>query len=166
MSMRDDIYADFYIAKYGDEYLCLYIAFQKKIRKWYKIITIIFSGSGIGSAFAGQNILSAIIFVLIGIVQVLSSLEVYIIHSEKQIESLHKLRMMYFDRCNDLERLFKSYEKIGKDEAEERFFELRKEFRKIEELDLEVNVKSIKKIRADAQKTLDIYINTYYNGRQ
>jgi hypothetical protein len=160
--LRDDIFADFYIAKYGDEYLCSYIAFQKDVRKWYKIITIIFSVGGIGTAFGGQNIISAIIFFLIGIVQLLSSIEVYVIHSEKQIESLHKLRMMYYDRSNDLEKLFKVSHKITENEAECRFYELRDACRKIEELDLEINVKKIKKLKKKAQVELDKYINTYY----
>ena len=136
--MRDSIWNDFVQAKYGDEYLCLYIALQKDIRKWYKIITIIFSVGGIGAAFGGYKIISGVIFILIAFVQLVSSIEIYIIHSEKQIEDLHKLRMMYYDRANDLERLFNSYEKIDEQQASDRFYELRKSARQIEELDLQV----------------------------
>jgi hypothetical protein len=163
--MRDLIWNDFAQAKYGDEYLCLYISLQKRIRRWYKILTILFSIGGIGTAIKGQNGFSVIIFFLIGLVQVISSIEIYIVHSEKQIDELHKLRMLYYDRANDLEQLFNTYEKVPTDQSELRFYELRKKSRDIEELDLMADVKKIEKLKRKALIAFNNYINSYYGKR-
>lgn len=164
MSTFNKIWYEFVHAKMGDEYLSLYLCRQKNIRKWFKIITIIFSASGI----FGWSIWKPIAWVACGgiaVVQVFTSIESYLIHTETQLEELSKLRLLYYTRSNKLEEL---YSQLIKDEiteikADSLFFEFRRSAQEIEELDNKLNIKSIKKLERKAQLRTDNYLKTYYN---
>ena len=82
MEINDIIWYDLVNAKYGDEYLIVYIQKQRNIRKWFKILTILFSASGIFSAFQSLKIPTIISCIFIGIVQLATLIEGWIIHSE------------------------------------------------------------------------------------
>lgn len=165
MTIQTKIWYDLVHTKFGDEYLVLYLSRQRTIRKWFKILTILFSASGIFSAFQSAKIPTIISCIAIGVVQVATSIENFIIHSEDDLDSLSKLRLLYFDRTNKLEELWNSLQtsKITSEEATTEFFNLRKSAKEIEELDNKLNVRNFKKLKVFADNNTRTYLNTYYN---
>lgn len=165
MTIENKIWYDFVHSKYGDEYLVLYIGRQRTYRKWFKILTILFSASGVFSAFQSAKIPTIISFIVIGLVQLATSIENFIIHSEDDLDSLGKLRLLYYDKSNKLEKLWHSLftKKITEDEASQEFFNLRMASKEIEELDNKLNVRTFKKLKAIAHSNTENYLNTYYN---
>lgn len=168
MTIDTKIWYDLVNAKHGDDYLVLYLARQKTIRKWFKILTIIFSASGIFSASIAAQIPTIISCSLIAAVQLATSIENFIIHSQDDIDDLSKLRLLYYERTNKLEKLWHNWwtDKISDDQASQEFFNLRDLSKKIEELDNKLNVRNFKKLRTVADKTTRNYLNTYYNERR
>ncbi len=165
MTIQTKIWYDLVHTKFGDEYLVLYLGRQRTIRKWFKILTILFSASGIFSAFQSAKIPTIISCIAIGLVQVTTSIENFIIHSEDDLDSLSKLRLLYYDRTNKLEELWNSLQisKISNEEATTEFFNLRKSAKEIEELDNKLNVRNFKKLKSVADINTRTYLNTYYN---
>lgn len=165
MTIQTKIWYDLVHTKFGDEYLVLYLSRQRTIRKWFKVLTILFSASGIFSAFQSAKIPTIISCVAIGLVQVATSIENFIIHSEDDLDQLSKLRLMYFDRTNKIEELWHSLadKKITDQEATNEFFLLRKSAKEIEELDNKLNVRNFKKLKSIADVNTRTYLNTYYN---
>lgn len=164
MTIEKKIWYDLVHTKNGDEYLIMYLGRQRNFRKWFKILTIIFSASGIFSAFKSAQIPTIISFTVIGIVQLITSIENFIIHSESDLDKLSKLRMLYYNRVLKLEELWDSFyrEKISDEDATNQFFELRKSANEIEELDNLLNVRTIKKLKNLAKVKTTNYLNTYY----
>jgi hypothetical protein len=165
MTIDTKIWYDLVHTKFGDEYLVLYLARQRTFRKWFKILTIIFSASGIFSAFQSAKIPTIISCAIIGIVQLITSIENFIIHSEDDLDNHSKLRLQYYDRTNKLEELWNSLttKKITDEEATTEFFNLRKSAKEIEELDNKLNVRTFKKLKLIANLNTNNYLNTYYN---
>ena len=165
MTIKNKIWYDLVHTKFGDEYLCLYLGRQRTIRKWFKILTIIFSASGIFSAFKSAQIPTVISCLFIGLVQIFTSIENFIIHSEEDLDKLSKLRLLYYDRTNKIEELFNSLvtNKISVEESTNEFFNLRKSAKEIEELDNKLNVRTFKKLEIKANTSTNNYLNTYYN---
>ena len=165
MTIDTKIWYDLVHTKYGDEYLVLYLGRQRTFRKWFKILTIIFSAGGIFSAFQSAKIPTIISCAAIGIVQLITSIENFIIHSEDDLDSLSKLRLQYYERTNKLEELWNSLttKKISTEEATTEFFNLRKSAKEIEELDNKLNVRTFKKLKTIANSNTNNYLNTYYN---
>ena len=163
-TIRDRIWYDLIDAKFGDDYLTLYLVRQRNIRRWFKIFTIIFSAGGIFSAFASAKIPTIISLIAIGTVQVLQSIENFIIHSENDLDELRKLRMLYYARSIKLEKLWDSFnrDKIDEDEATNQFFALRELAGEIEELDSRLYIRSYNGLNKKANiKTTD-YLNRYF----
>ena len=165
MTIINKIWYDLVHTKFGDEYLCLYLGRQRAIRKWFKILTIVFSAGGIFSAFQSAQIPTIISCLVIGIVQILTSIENFIIHTEDDLDRLSKLRLLYYDRTNKIEELFYSIKtkKITEEEASNEFFILRKSANEIEELDNKLNVRTFKGLKIIADRNTNNYLNTYYN---
>jgi hypothetical protein len=165
MTIETKIWYDLVHTKFGDEYLCLYLARQRSIRKWFKILTILFSASGIFSAFQSAKVPTIISCVAIGLVQLATSIENFIIHSEDDLDQLSKLRLLYFERTIKLEELWHSFmtNKISSEEATNEFFSLRKSAKVIEELDNKLNVRTFKKLKNIANTNTNNYLNTYYH---
>lgn len=164
MLIDTKIWYDLVHTKFGDEYLILYLGKQKLYRKWFKMLTILFSATGIFSAFQSAKIPTIISCAIIGIVQLATSIENFIIHSEDDLDNLGKLRMLYYDRINKLEELWDSLnnKKISVDEATKEFFELRKSSKEIEELDNKLNVRTFKNLKKVAEINTENYLKTYY----
>jgi hypothetical protein len=165
LTIRNKIWYDLVHTKYGDEYLVLYLGRQRMFRKWFKVLTILFSASGIFSAFQSAKIPTIISCSIIGIVQLITSIENFIIHSEDDLDNLSKLRIQYYDRTNKLEELWNSFsiKKITDEEATTEFFNLRKSAKEIEELDNKLNVRTFQKLKNKANVITNNYLNTYYN---
>jgi hypothetical protein len=165
--VRDLIWNDFIHAKFGDEYLCLYLKKQKLIRKAFKISTILLSGGGIASLFQPYKLPTIILLALIGISQAATSIENFIIHSEDDLDKLSTLRLFYYEHSNDLEKLWHSvyYNTHDEEVSVDSLFTLRKSANKIEELDNKLNVRYYKGLERKAYEKTINYINTNYNGQ-
>ena len=166
--IRTDIWYDFVNAKYLDEYICRYISMQMNIRKWFKIITLLLSGGGIWTAFESLKYYTVVALVIIAIVQLASLIESEIIHTEKQVEELRRLRILYYERMNKLERLFKAIDngRIAEEQAEDEFFKLRDEAKAIEDLDVKLNIKAYRRLQNKANDEVHKYVNIYYGRRK
>ncbi|MBN8673637.1 MAG: hypothetical protein J0L56_05860 [Chitinophagales bacterium] len=162
MNVRNTIWYDFLNAKFGGEYLILYLKRERKVKKWFKILTIIFSAGGIFSAFKDFKIPTIIMLSAIGVVQIASLLEEHIMHSENDMQQICKLRLMYLDWEQELEKLFSNYESMTEETAKGRLFELRESSKKIEELDNKINIRIYKSLKDKTDQDVRNYINTYY----
>jgi hypothetical protein len=165
MDILDHIWVDFCHARLGDEYLVLYSGRQKEIRRWFKIVTILLSAEGIFSAFKDAKIPTVISFIVIGIIQLLSTIENQLIRSEKEVDEIGKLRVFYYERSNKLEKLFLEFrdDKITDDDARSQLFALRGAAVEIEELDTKLNIKKHKKLFLKADTLAKKQLNQYYN---
>jgi len=149
--------------KYGECYLTKYIALQRNLKRTFKIITLILSLSGIlGWKYFENYIWIALI--LISIIQVFTLIENQIIRSDKEIEEISALRMMYTKYFNKLEKLWTKHQndKVNNDEAINQFYELQEnDWEKIEELDCKLNIKKYKRILNKTDFDTNSYINKY-----
>ncbi|TWF44684.1 hypothetical protein FHW36_101605 [Chitinophaga polysaccharea] len=163
MSIDNKIWLDLVHAKKGDEYLVLYLCRQRDIRKYFKIVTIVFSAGG-AMGWAIWKPIAGFACAVIALVQLLGSIESFLIHNEDQLESLSKLRLLYYDRANRLEELWHDLvkNKVTDEEASTVFFELRKSAKEIEDLDNKLNIKKVKKLDAEAQYKTKVYLDTYH----
>lgn len=149
--------------KYGESYLAQYIGLQHRLKKAFKVMTLILSISGIFGWKYFENY-SWIAFILIAIMQVLTLVENQLIRSDKEIEDISILKMKYTAYFNNLEKLWTEYDKKIKNENEvfERFYELRKsDWESIEELDCKLDIKKYKWLLDKADNDTNYYINNY-----
>ena len=161
--LRNAVWTDFLNAKFGDEYLILYISRQRYIRKLFKVVTVLLSAGGIWSAFNELKAFTVISCTAIGAVQLITSVETYIIHSEKDLDELCSLRLMYYTHSNKLEELWHNLTALTEDEIRDRFFRIREDAKKIEELDNKINVRSHNKLKLEADKKTRNYLKIYTN---
>jgi hypothetical protein len=162
--IRDRIWYDLLDAKCGEEYMVLYLARQRKVRKWFKIGTILLSAGGIFSAFKSAEIPTIITCTCIGIVQLATSIENHLIHSEDALENLSRLRQLYYNRTNKLEVLWDLLgdEKITDDDASKRFYKLRESASEIETLDAKQGIPVYGQLRTIAEKKTQEYLNKHH----
>jgi hypothetical protein len=164
MEMKERVWHEFIDVRFADEYLCLYISRQKKIRKQFKLATLIFSAGGISSAFANYKIPTIILLFLIALSQLATLLETHLFPSDKDIEELGKLRSLFYSRWNKLERLFIVYDTLSENEGINKFFEIRKEADESESLYEKLCVKNSRKLLIKAEEKNREYLNKHHHG--
>ncbi|MCG6191463.1 hypothetical protein [Maribellus maritimus] len=163
--MREKIWYEMMQIKFGEKYLAFYLSLQYRFKKIFKILTLVFSGSGILGWKLWQPI-AWIALVLIASIQILSLIENQIIRSDKEIGDIAKLRELYLKYFNKLEKLWVDLDtsKITEDEASQLFFRFRsKDFQIIEKLDNTLGIKKWKKIEKKADLEARQYFNTYHS---
>jgi len=152
--------------KYGEIYLTKYLGLQRTLKKSFQIMTLIVSLTGIlGWKYFEDYVWIA--FILIAIVQLLLLIENQIIRSDKEIEEISNLRMMYTRYFNKLEILWTNhqYEQIKEKKAMKEYFELRQsDWENIEELDCKLNIKRYKKMRNHTEIETNHYLNKYHTN--
>lgn len=151
--------------KYGEVYLSLYLDFQKDLKRYIKIATLVFSGSGVfGWAF--WEPLAWIACIIIAIIQLISLIENQIVRSEEELEKISLLRSMYLKYLSKLEELWYDCENdIKKDKkVKDDFFSLKKtDFVSIETLDDKLNIKHWNKLKNKADIRTREYFITFNN---
>lgn len=153
--------------KYGEIYLSKYLGVQRTLKKSFQILTLFVSLSGIlGWKYFEDYVWIA--FILIAIVQLLLLIENQIIRSDKEIEEISNLRMMYTKYFNKLEILWTKYQynQIKDKKAIDDYFVLRQsDWENIEELDCKLNIKRYKKLMNKTEIETNHYLNKYHiNG--
>ena len=135
--MTNKIWYEMTNIKYGEIYLTKYLGLQRTLKKVFQILTLIVSLSGIlGWKYFEDYVWIA--FILIAIVQLLLLIENQIIRSDKEIEEISNLRMMYTRYFNKLEPLWTKYQydQINDNKALDKYFKLRQsDWEKIEEVE-------------------------------
>lgn len=159
--MTNKIWYEMVNMKYGEIYLSKYLGLQRTLKKSFQILTLIVSLSGIlGWKYFESYVWIA--FILIALVQLLLLIENQIIRSDKEIEEISNLRMMYTRYFNKLERLWSKYhyDQIKDKKALDDYFELRQsDWEKIEELDCKLNIKRFKKLMNNTEFETNHYLN-------
>lgn len=154
-------------AKTGEIYLSKYLTRQKDIRKWYKVLTLTFSVSGIfGWAIWKKELMAVIACGLIAAMEIIVKLEPYFIKSESDIDSIGELRVQYLKNLNKFEKLFHELKNniITDKEASDIFYLYRDEFViETEALDNRLNIKKVKKLHVSADNEAKDYLNKHYN---
>ncbi len=162
--MNDKLWYEFVHTKYGDCYLSLYLSAQQNVRKRFKILTLLFSASGIlgWPVWKGAPIVSCI---LVAIVQLFHLIENQIILSEADIGKLAELRNLYLKQCNKLEKLWIDFhaDRVTEEQVSESFFKFREEALKIEALDNRLNVKKRNKLMDKANMETNNYLTQYHS---
>lgn len=167
MKTIDLVWSDFVDAKFGDEYLILFLGRKKHWRKLFKFFTLLAAAGGVISALIDAKVPTIIICTAICAVQLLSVFENSFIASEKDIEKLIKLRLLYCNYCGDLENLYcvLSEDNLSDEKEEEikvQYFNLKKDKNTtIEPIDTEIDVKKRKKLLKRADNTTRQYLNRY-----
>jgi len=162
--MNDKIWFEMVDMKYGETYLTFYLGLQRTLKKTFNILTLILSVSGILGWKYFENYVW-IAFILIAIMQLFVLIENEIIRSDKEIEDIASLRMMYTRYFNKLERLWTEfqYNKINEDESLEKFFQLKEtDWEKIEELDCKLNIKEYIWLMDKADIKTNNYITKFH----
>src|SRR5690606_35175416 len=94
LGMANKIWYELVHIKYGETYLGKYIGLQHRLKKSFKIMTLVLSVSGIFGWKYFEDY-AWIAFVLIAIMQLLTLVENQLIRSDKEVEDISKLRMRY-----------------------------------------------------------------------
>jgi len=151
--------------KYGELYLSEYIELQRSYRKIINILTLLISVSGILGWKFFENY-AWIAFVLVAVMQLFVLIKNEISRSDKDIENIAVLKMMYTKYFNKIEKLWTEYYtgKIKETRALDVFFELReKEWEKIEELDCKLNIKQLRRLKNKSERETNKYITKFHN---
>ena len=163
--MTSKIWYEMVDAKYGEIYLTRYLGVQRTLKKAFKIITLILSVSGV-FGWKYFDAYAKIVFAVIAIMQLLTLIENEVIRSDKEVEEISALRMMYTRYFLKLDKLWtENYSgNISDKKAMEKYFKLREtDWEKIEELDCKLDVKQWKRLEAKAEKETHEYINKYHS---
>jgi len=165
-SMTDKVWYELVNIKYGEVYLTKYLGLQRKLKKTFQILTLIVSLSGIlGWKYFESYVWIA--FMLIALVQLLLLIENQLIRSDKEIEEISSLRMMYTRYFNKLEKLWSKYEfdQFKDKKVLDEYFKLRQsDWEKIEELDCKLNIKRYKKLMEKTEVETNHYLNKYHKN--
>ncbi len=162
--MKNKIWYELVDIKFGEIYLTKYLSFHRKLKKLFNIMTLLISVSGIlGWKFFEDY--AWIAFILIAIMQLFTLIENQLIRSDKEIEQIFELKMLYTKYFHKLENLWSDYkeDKISEASASTSFFELRKnDWEKIQELDGKLDIKDLKKMMEKTETETNNYLNKYH----
>ena len=153
--MRNKIWNELSLMKYHYEYLILYLDWHKKIRKWVKIITTIFSASGVFGWAIFKTTLSQVACTGIALIQILTLVEGYIYLNDESVAKGAEMRLKYAEYLNKLEELWHKVQqkKLSEDELATLYFELKNNYgTKILEYENKIDIKHKKKLMLKADK--------------
>ena len=92
-------------------------------------------------------------------------MEGFIIRSEKELEEISRLRILFYTHWNKLEKLCHCYDDLSDEDCKAKFFLLREEAKEIEELDDKISVKKRKYLMKKADIATSKYLKEYHNAR-
>lgn len=135
--IRDKIWYELSDIKYGEVYLACYINRCKNHRKYFKIITLVFSGGGVFGWTIWEPF-AWIACIIIAALQIFSLVQSEIIRSDDDLTKIGELRALYIKYFCKLEKLWVNFEDKKTDSAtvNDKFFKIRKKYwPKIEGMD-------------------------------
>lgn len=162
--MTNKVWYELVDTKHGEIYLSKYIARQRSLKKVFQIMTLIVSLSGIlGWKYFEDYVW--IVFILIGIIQLLLLIENKLIRSDEEIEEISELRMMYTRYFNKIEKLWVrfQYDTVSEEKLIDKFFNFREsDWESIEKLDCKLNIKQYNKLIKQTEIETVNYLNKYH----
>jgi hypothetical protein len=162
--MRKKVWNDLAQIRHSFEYLALFLDIQKRRKKWFNILTIIFSAGGI-MGWSIWEYAPAVACVIIAFVHLVKLLENQIILNDDKFEKFSELRTKHLEYLNDLEKLWFEFEDHSKEEAQLRdtYFQLRKEqYTKIQKMDDALNIPHIGKLIRRSDILAEDYLNKHF----
>ena len=169
MNIRDriehHIWSEMFHAKFWEQYISEYTGNRIDRRRYYNIAVISFAiiGSATWGIWRALNweLVTPIIFAVIGITQVLSAIQKEMIVDSNKLQSMYELRSKYILYLNKLERLHLKSNKddISDEELESDYYSLRDTTPSIENLKDSLNFRDIKSVRKKASETASKYLN-------
>lgn len=165
--MRDKIWYELIQMKFGEIYLAHYLTKQKENKKYFKIVTLVFSSGGVLSWSIWQNgILAAIACAIVAVIQILNLIENQLILNDRDIEKISDLRNLYLEQLKNVEHLWEKFisEKISEAGATEEFFQLKDFSNKIEALDNRLEIQKIQNLINISDKETRDYLKHNYNS--
>jgi len=163
--MTDKIWYEMVHTKFGDNYLVNYLSRQKTIRKWFKIVTLVFSTSGV-LGWKIWEYAPIIACGLIAVMQIVTLIENQIILSDQDIDNIAGLRNKYISYFNKLEKLWTDLQqkKIDEHAASEQFYKLRQIGADIEATDNKLHINGqIKTLLDKADTETRNYFSQYHS---
>ncbi len=164
--MEEKIWYEMMHTKLGDNYLGHYLNKQKTTRKWFKIITLLFSSGGIFSwAIWKIGILPFIACIIVSTIQLSNLIENHIIISDNDIDKIAELRNKYITYFNKLEKLWMDFKttELTEQQAKEEFYKLRQIGAEIEASDNKLQIRNIKSLYNTADLETRNYFNQYHS---
>lgn len=162
--MTKKIWYELVDMKYGELYLSKYVGFQHRLKMTFKIITLVLSLTGIfGWKYFEDYVL--LILIIICVIQLLSLIGNQIIRTDKEVEEISALKMMYTRYFNNLERLWDELQSERKtdNEAIDIFYQLRTSaWEPIDELDCKLDIKRYKWLMSRTEEETQNYLNKYH----
>jgi hypothetical protein len=101
--------------------------------------------------------------------QLITLIENQLIRSEKEVEEIRDLKMMYTKYFHKLEKLYTEFyfNRITEENATNQFFELKKnDWEKIEELDCKLDIKKFSYLINETDIEINQYLNKFHNYEQ
>lgn len=162
------IWDEFVQAKSWEQTISDYSGSKIDKRKWFSIITgsLVIVGSSTWSFWKmwEADWIAPVILLIVGITQILSSTQKYIIIDNETLTSLAKLRSLYINYTNKLEKLVVAMldGELNKVQLEEQYFELRETVYPIEELKDSLNIIIKKKLDKRVKDRVEHFLKTRY----
>lgn len=159
--MTKKIWYELVDMKYGELYLSKYIGVQHRLRKTFKILTLLLSLTGILGWKYFQDYVW-VILLIICIIQLLSLVGNQLIRTDKEVEDISALKMLYTKYFNKLEQLWDELqsERKSDNEAIDIFHQLRTTmWEPIVELDCKLDIKQYKWLMNRTEEETQDYLN-------
>lgn len=166
--MRDKLWKEMQQIKFGIDYVTKYLDYQKRIKKSFDLLTLLFSSSGIFSWVIWKSeVYSQIALIAITIIQLLKLVESKLLLSSENIKEVSELKTLHIKYFNKLEKLWVEFDNKEKDEKQVRedFFNFKNtDFISIEKMDDKLNIPNIKFLKNKSTSSMETYLkNQYYN---
>lgn len=123
--MRERIWAELTQTKHDTEFIGLYSDSQRAILRWFNIGILAFSTGGV-MGWAVWDKFPIVACTIIAIVSLLRLLQPHIIMNDKLLNNLDRVNMFYFDKYNQIEKLWFDIEanRLDEQEALKRFYKI------------------------------------------
>lgn len=165
--MREKIWYELVQLKFGEIYLAHYLTKQKKNKKYFKIVTLIFSSGGVLSWSIWQNgFLAVIACAIVAVIQIFNLIENQLILNDRDIEKIADLRNMYLEQLKNMEHLWERFnsENISESEVTNEYYQLKKFSIEIEAMDNGLEIQKLEKIINVSDKEVRDYLKYNYNS--
>jgi|SRR5690606_14012347 len=162
MIIRERIWHELNDSKRDELYLCYVLALAKTRKRIFKFLLI--SVSVLGLALVQNTQVSAIIFALIVLVEVLKNLIPEIFPDEQLIEKLPEYRMLKVNKFQKLDELWMKLNMglMSNEEATEQYFSIKKDDPQMEALDNSIRLPENNRLLNKAQEQLKIFVADHY----
>lgn len=149
--------------KYGEIYISLYLTRQRQIRKWVKILLIVFSSAGIMS-WKVWELAPLFSGVVTSLFQLFSLVENHVFLTESQLEELNELSYKYTNLFYEVELLWQNLEdkSLNIEEIKSKFYSLRKLKNEINNKDFKLDLTEVVKLMDKADSITLKYLETYH----